>query len=191
MSPSLRDWLFKGLAVEDLLDGLEADGISVRAADDPGAVQRVLPIEDFSGEVRRAALQAMPAYLALFCLENSIRELVEERLSEAHGPTWWDSAASGNLRKKVADRQALEGVKRWHMRRGASEIFYTDFGDLTSLIRNNWASFEDLFPDQNWVITRLDELEATRNIVAHNNTLDERELQRLRLHMKDWILQVG
>lgn len=77
------------------------------------------------------------------------------------------------------------------MRRGAGEIHYTDFGDLTSLIRNNWASFEDLFPDQNWVITRLEELEATRNIVAHSNVLDERELQRLRLHMKDWILQVG
>ena len=85
MSTSLREWLFKGLAVEDLLDGLEADGISVRAAEDPGAVQRVLPIEDFSLDVRRAALQAMPSYLALFCLENSIRELVAERLAEAHG----------------------------------------------------------------------------------------------------------
>ncbi|HBY23442.1 MAG: Swt1 family HEPN domain-containing protein [Propionibacteriaceae bacterium] len=191
MSTSLREWLFKGLAVEDLLDGLEADGISVRAAEDPGAVQRVLPIEDFSLDVRRAALQAMPSYLALFCLENSIRELVAERLAEAHGAGWWESAASTNLKKKVADRQALEGVKRWHMRRGASEIYYTDFGDLTSLIRNNWGSFEDLFPDQNWVMTRLDELEATRNIVAHSNTLDDRELQRLRLHMRDWILQVG
>ena len=191
MSPSLRDWLFKGLAVENLLDGLEADGISVRAAEDPGAIQRVLPIEDFSLDVRRAALQAMPAYLAMFCLENSIRELVGERLAEAHGPGWWDSCASASLKWKVADRQALEGVKRWHMRRGAGEIHYTDFGDLTSLIRNNWASFEDLFPDQNWVITRLEELEATRNIVAHSNVLDERELQRLRLHMKDWILQVG
>lgn len=189
--PSVRDWLFKGLAVEDLLDHLELDGISVRAAEDPGAVQRVLPLEDFSPNLRRSAVQALPAYLAMFCLENSIRELVAERLVEAHGPTWWHIATSSEVRDKVERRQNQEGKNRWHIRRGAQEIYYTDFGDLIGIIRRNWITFEDLFPDQNWVITRLNELEASRNIVAHNNLLDERELQRIRMYLQDWIRQVG
>lgn len=188
---TIRDWLFKGLAVEDLLNNLELEGISVRAAEDPGAVQRVLPLEDFSPAVRRSAVQALPAYLALFCLENSIRELVAERLQDALGTDWWATGTSTELRKKVDQRQEKEGANRWHIRRGAQEIYYTDFGDLIAVIRRNWEAFEDLFPDQNWVINRLTELEASRNIVAHNNNLDDRELQRIRMYLQDWTRQVG
>lgn len=188
---AIRDWLFKGLAVEDLLDNLESEGISVRAAEDPGAVQRVLPLEDFSPAVRRSAVQALPAYLALFCLENSIRELVVERMQDALGADWWESGTSSELRRKVEQRQDKEGANRWHIRRGAQEIYYTDFGDLIGIIRRNWEAFEDLFPDQNWVINRLTELEASRNIVAHNNNLDDRELLRIRMYLQDWTRQVG
>ena len=51
--------------------------------------------------------------------------------------------------------------------------------------------FEDLFPDQNWLVNRLTELEASRNIIAHSNTLDKRELTRVRMYLQDWIRQVG
>jgi Swt1-like HEPN len=77
------------------------------------------------------------------------------------------------------------------MKRGAGEIYYTDFGDLASLIRNNWEDFEDLFPDVNWVITRFSELEASRNIVAHNNSLDKNEVDRIKIYLVDWLRQVG
>lgn len=187
----IRDWLFKGLAVEDLLDNLESDGYAVRAANDPGAVQRVMPLEDFSSEIRRAALRALPAYLAFFCIENAVRELVVDRMTESKGTDWWQTGASNDLRKKVETRQEKEGTNRWHVRRGASEIYYTDFGDLMSIIRNNWPVFEDLFPDQNWIANRLAELEASRNIIAHSNTLDERELIRIRMYLEDWTRQVG
>jgi uncharacterized protein YdcH (DUF465 family) len=112
-------------------------------------------------------------------------------MQEASGPDWWDTGTSSELRRKVQQRQDKEGSNRWHIRRGAQEIYYTDFGDLISVIRNNWGIFEDLFPDQNWVINRLTELEASRNIIAHNNNLDERELQRIRMYLQDWIRQVG
>jgi Swt1-like HEPN len=148
----IRDWLFKSLSVEAELDTLEADGLAVRAATDPGAAQRIFPLEDFSPEIRRAAMQALPAYLAFFCLENAVRELVSERMSEAKGPDWWSAAASLAIKRKVEERQAKEGLNRWHIRRGAHEIYYTDFGDLVAIIRNNWESFEDLFPDQNCLL---------------------------------------
>lgn len=77
------------------------------------------------------------------------------------------------------------------MRRGATEIYYTDFGDLASIIRNNWEHFEDLFPDINWVVSRFDELEKSRNIVAHNNLLESHEVGRITLYLRDWIRQVG
>lgn len=188
---ALRNWLFKGIAVEQLLDSMETEGLSVRAGTDTRAVQRIMPLEDFSPATRRSALQALPAYLAFFCLENSARELVSERMAENHGVDWWAAKVSSAIRTKVDARRTKEGQHRWHAARGASEIFYTDFGDLKDIIQSNWVDFSDLFPDQNWVISRLTELEASRNIIAHTNVLDDRELLRLRLYLQDWSRQVG
>lgn len=187
----LRDWLFQGMAIESTLDRLEREGVALRATTDPRALQRVMPLEDFSTDIRRAAMAALPAYLAFFCLENSVRELVSERLTEVSGTAWWEQRASAKVKEKVRVRQEKEGNERWHIARGQSEIFYTDFGDLKSLILNNFADFEDLFPDQNWISSRLDELESSRNIIAHSNVLDEREMGRLHLYLQDWIRQVG
>ncbi len=190
-SVSLRNWLFKALAVETALDALESDGVGVRATTDPGALQRVMRLEEFSPSVRRGAMEALPAYLAFFCLENAVRELITDRLAENHGPSWWLDKVPGAIREKTSRKQAAEGKDRWHMARGAAEIYYTDFGDLKSIITSNWPDFEDLFPDQNWIIARLAELEASRNIIAHSNVLEDREMIRLRLYVQDWLRQVG
>lgn len=190
-SSSLREWLFAGLTVEDALNDLESEGIAVRASTDPQALQRVMPLEDFSAELRSSAMRALPAYLAFFVFENSVREVVRERLSERVGADWWETAPTKSVREKVEKRQEKEGRDRWHMRRGASEIYYTDFGDLASLIQNNWGHFEDLFPDIAWVVSRFDELEKSRNIVAHNNLLEPHEVGRITLYLRDWIRQVG
>jgi hypothetical protein len=40
-------------------------------------------------------------------------------------------------------------------------------------------------------MARLAELEASRNIIAHSNVLEEREMTRLRLYVQDWLRQVG
>ena len=170
---------------------MELDGLAVRASADPRAVQRVLPLDEFPVTIRRGAMDALPAYLAFFCLENSVREVVTERLSEIHGPDWWDECASSSMKSKVTARKEKEGKHRWHARRGSHEVHYTDFGDLKSLIQNHFGDFEDLFPDMNWIVSRLDELEASRNIIAHSNVLEEREIARIRLHLDDWLRQVG
>lgn len=187
----VRNWLFKGLAVEQLLARLEGDGLAVRAENDPGAVQRVMPLEDFSAEVRQGAMRALPAFLAFFCLENAVRELVRERLTQLHGADWWNAQVSSAVRQKVESRREKEGENRWHTRRGAHELNYTDFGDLAVILQQNWADFADLFPDQNWITARLRELEQSRNVIAHNNVLDDREIDRIRMYLADWIRQVG
>lgn len=187
----IRSWLFKGLTVEHALNDLEKSGMAVRAATDPQALQRVMPMEDFSAELRRDGMKALPSYLAFFMFENAARELIVERLTERHGPDWWDQCATAAVKKNVAGRQEKEGKNRWHMQRGASEIYYTDFGDLSSLIQNRWEDFEDLLPSLDWVVSRFKELEASRNIVAHNNLLDDREVDRLKMNLADWTMQVG
>ncbi|HEY8886484.1 MAG TPA: Swt1 family HEPN domain-containing protein [Candidatus Microsaccharimonas sp.] len=189
--PDLRNWLFKGLSVESRLDELEVEGVSVRAATDPGALQRIMPLENFSSTIRKAAMRSLPAYMAFFCLENAIRELVTDRMLELHGNKWWEEKVSTSTKRKVETRRAKEGDNRWHVQRGASEIFYTDFGDLSTIIQSNWADFEDLFPDMQWVASRLSDLESSRNVIAHMNTLDDREIDRITLYLEDWTKQLG
>ena len=135
-------------------------------------------------------MQALPAYLAFFCLENSARELISERMSERHGTDCWNKV-SRSIQEKVKGRQNKEGKDRWHMKRGATHIYYTDFSDLKSIIQLNWPDFEDLFHDVNWVIMRFTELEASRNIVAHNNVLEKNEIDRIKMYLVDWVRQVG
>ncbi len=188
---SLREFLFKSLTIEDALNDMEQKGISVRSPVDSQALQRVVSLEEFPEDIRSAAMKAFPAYLAFFCLENSARDLISDRLSERHGPEWWSSKVSNSIRSSVTKRQEKEGVNRWHVKRGAAPIYYTDFGDLKSIIQQNWEDFSDLFPDVNWVINRFTELEASRNIVAHNNVLEGNEVERMRIYLVDWIRQVG
>ena len=52
--------MFANLAVDDVLNNLERDGLAVRPENDPAAVQRVLPLEAFSREIRRSAMRALP-----------------------------------------------------------------------------------------------------------------------------------
>jgi hypothetical protein len=188
---ALRNWLFKGLSIDRTLGGLERDGLAVRAGSNPDSVQQAIPLEDFSLPVRQNAMKAMPAYLAFFCLENAVRELVAERLTEKFGTDWWEQCASAAMKSQVTERKAKEGKNRWHIERGAHEVNYTNFGDLRNIIVSKWAEFEDLFPDQSWITSRLDELEASRNIIAHSNVLDDREMNRLGLYLQDWKRQTG
>ncbi|WP_278234678.1 Swt1 family HEPN domain-containing protein [Isoptericola sp. AK164] len=187
----VRNWLFKGLSAESRLDELEQEGLRVRSDVEVGAVQRVLPIEGFSRAIRRSAVDSMAAYLAFFCLENAVRELVVQRLDDTLGSDWWEESVGKAIRDRVAGRRVKEDKNRWHAQRGAREIYYTDFGDLSLIIQGNWQSFQDLFPDQNWVMQRMRELENSRNIIAHSNTLEDREVQRLRMYLEDWVRQLG
>lgn len=130
-------------------------------------------------------------YILLNCLENSTRNLIRARLEAAHGDNWWDQVKTREMDSKVNDRTRQEARNRWHQPRGRHPLNYLDFGDLKDLICNNWIYFRDVFPDQNWVITRLTELERSRNVVAHNNVLEDIEISRIQLYFGDWCRQVG
>ena len=71
-----------------------------------------------------------------------------------------------------------------------ANIDHTLFGDLASTIVKEWQEFGDLFPNQNWVKQRLDELERSRNIIAHGNLLPDSEIERIEQYLDDWLHQV-
>lgn len=188
----LQNFVFRGLLLHSTFEDLEALGAEVALPSTEAAPpEDEISLDDFSVAIRMQAVKMATVYQAFFCFENSVRELVEARLHENLGDDWWTTGTTTAIRTRVTDRKKKEATNRWHSPRGESNIAYADFGDLSLMMTNNWTLFEDLFPDQDWVRTRLDELEMSRNVIAHNGVLNPREITRITLYLKDWVMQVG
>lgn len=188
----IQNFVFRGMLLGSTFDELDALGASFApSATADSTAEDEIGLEDFSAAIRMQAVKMAAVYQAFFCFENSVRELVEARLKEQMGADWWTKGTTSQIRTRVDARKKKEQANRWHGVRGESEIDYADFGDLSLMVTNNWELFEDLFPDQDWVRTRLADLEMSRNVIAHNGVLDGREIIRITLYLKDWVMQVG
>lgn len=131
-------------------------------------------------------------YLMIYLFENSVRNLIKGVLETKYGKNWWDSHVSSTVKKTVEDRMNKEKENRWHGKRGAHQIFYTDIGDLTSIISKNWDDFKNVIKkEQSWIKHKIEEIEFSRNVIAHNNPLSNDDIQRLEVDFKDWFKQIG
>lgn len=132
-------------------------------------------------------------YIILHCLENSVRNLIEDVLTKKIGIDWWDKAKNSELDKKVKDRKEKEQKNKWLNSRGKdSPLFYVDWGDLVKIIRKFENDFKPFIDEMKFVELRLDELEKIRNIIAHNGVVPSQDdFDRVVLHFKDWCKQVS
>jgi hypothetical protein len=125
-------------------------------------------------------------YPHFYVFENILRYVIMNRLENKYGKKWWNTALiSKNIKESVKNRKRAEGKARWVGRRGSHNIFYTDLGDLALIINTNWNDFKDFFPNLTWIKSRVEDLEKSRNILAHNNPLPNREIKRILLYVKD------
>ena len=131
-------------------------------------------------------------YELLYCLENSIRELVESTLREAYGrDRWWEYGVELAIRKSAEKRQADDEKARWHGPRGDSLLSYVDFPQYADIIVNQWQFFEPLLGDQSWVNYYFAELNRTRRALAHTGRLTSADVERMEVRVRDWLRAVG
>jgi hypothetical protein len=188
----IRDLVFRGLLCLDSLQQLEHTGVYLRDSHRKlGRALSELSFAEFSPQIQDGAEKMSRLYVAFFCFENSVRELVAQTLRDAHGDTWWDTKVPATIKAKVDSRKKQEQKNKWHQPRSRSEINYADFGDMPGIIINNWSDFEDFFDSQEWVKSRFGEMEKSRNVIAHNNVLEDAEIDRIRLYLQDWARIVG
>jgi hypothetical protein len=182
--------VFNGLLLEDSLQRLNETGIHV---DRGTQAEPVIRIEesDFSPRIIHQAGRMASVYTAFFSLENAVRELIEARLLERKGLTWWKDCVPEKIQKSAIGLKEKEQKNRYHAPRSSSDIGYTLFGNLAQIIIANWEDFSDLFPDQHWLSSRFNDLELSRNIIMHSGVLPENEIERIESIARDWIRQVG
>jgi hypothetical protein len=139
---------------------------------------------------RNDALEMARLFAVLFCFENEIRDFIREALEEKDGAGWIEKLPPkikehGESRREAALKDSwLEGEK-------ADLLGFVDFGHLAQIIIAKWEYFKDVIPTQHWLKQRMDELEKSRNFIAHNRMLLPSEFQRLYMYVADWNRVIG
>jgi hypothetical protein len=185
----IKRFVFNGLLLADTFENLRTSGIDVRLSNDTEIISRVEE-RSFSPRIVYSANLMLPVYVAFFCLENAVRELISERLADRHGVGWWQKVPE-KIRSAVEKLKEKEEQNRYHASRSIDPIGYTMFGNLAQIILNNWEDFSDLFPNQAWITSRFNDLEMSRNIIMHTGILPQIEIERVESIVRDWIRQVG
>lgn len=186
---SLKKLAFNGILATDSLIALAKEGIDAGITEIKEGSK--LEESDFSPVLLSRAKNMGDVYEVFFCLENAVRDLIEQRLSERKGQNWWDISVPEKVRKAAEDLRTREEKNKYHAQRNSTLIGYTMFGNLSQIIIANWDNFSDLFPDQHWISSRFNDLELSRNIIMHTGILPEIEVGRIQSITRDWIRQVG
>lgn len=145
----------------------------------------------FEQAVRAEAAEMSEHYEVFYCLEQAIRKLIVETLEDGAGADWWNSgpippnimAAAAALVQKERDN----GITP----RSDNLIDYTTFGELSVIISSNWNLFEPTMKSKRAVERVMANLNLLRGPIAHCCPMQEDEVERLRLTVKDWFRTIG
>jgi len=172
-----------------------------RTKRNPGTTVRQLKIGTFAvptgtlnPQHTTDAIRMAEVYPLLYTFENSMREYIDGHLTAAHGDGWNEDPriVSTGIKGRVERNRSAEAKHRYHSRRNARFIYYTDLGDLPTIAHseNGWKVFSVLFPTDKWLHGRVEVIEASRNVVAHMNPLQKRDIDRIRINFEDWLDQI-
>ncbi|MCV6624041.1 MAG: Swt1 family HEPN domain-containing protein [Cellvibrionaceae bacterium] len=188
----VRDWMFRALLFEAEAEEFRAAGIKI-GANQAEAEKSLLEetIAPFSLTLRNEGLMMARIYTLMYCFENSVRELIRDRLQEKHGGAWWENSVPKKVQGFAENRQKSAEKESWLEGQKSDLLSFVDFGHLSDIIANNWDDFSDLIPSQHWLRQRMDELEKARNFIAHHRLLLPSEFQRIEMYINDWNRVVG
>ena len=111
-------------------------------------------------QVNAAKLMAT-VYTAIAAFENTVRQFIVRVLLEHKGENWWNECVSTKTKEKDENRKKDEEKIKCHTSRGDSLINYTEFGDLASIMSQNYDLFEVHIVSIDWA----------RQIFQHLNDL--------------------
>lgn len=160
----------------------------------PQLVEANFPSEDperdlsyFNDQLVFEAKRMSSHYLAFYCLERSIRELISDVLESVHGPQWWEitTVVPDHVRREA--KQSLKREKDAGVTpRSDDPIDFTTFGHLSDIIQNNTDSFGSVLQSIRGAQRVLATLNNIRSPIAHCSPLAPDEEDRLSLSLRDW-----
>lgn len=191
INKDIRDFLFRGLMFESEASRFQKAGIEI-GADSSSAEESLLKeaLTPFGISRRNQALEMARIYAVIYCFENEIRDFIRAVLEEKEGPDWEGKLPAG-IKRFAESRQTTSLKDSWLEGEKSDLLGFADFGNLAQLIIEKWEYFKDIIPTQHWLKQRMDELEKSRNFIAHNRMLLPSEFQRIYMYINDWNRVIG
>lgn len=141
-------------------------------------------------QIFNAANSNTEIYPIVYLFENSVRNFVVAVMKKTYGENWWTERVekiNTKIHENVTIRKLAEKASPWHSGRGVDPIFFTDIEDLKKIINTNSAEFRKILGDKfDHLAFWIEEIEKTRNILAHNNPITKKDRDRLILYAHDW-----
>jgi len=189
ISDQIEFFGMKNLRMEVELTKLEKEGIEIGHIDTLKEEEVVDP-ELFELDIRKSSKKMADYYVLYYCLENTIRRMISEVLIEKYGANWWDSQVPIGVKNAVKERQEKEKDSVMSIRAVDDPLAYTTLGELIPIIENNWDSFSDQLRSKKAINQTLSQLNQTRAVIAHSVELNEDEITRMKILIKDWQRQL-
>lgn len=184
IADDLKLFGMQNLILESDLRKLEDSGIQIEHVKTIRK-EEVVDVDLFEKDILKQARKMADFYALYYSLENSIRRLISERLREKHGANWWKAKVPEGVQKAVTDKQQDEKDTTMSIR-SEDPLSYTNFGELISIFEQNWGDFSDTLRSKKAMQAILSQFNKIRNVVAHSCELNEDEITRFKLLVKDW-----
>ena len=131
------------------------------------------------------------AYELMFRLENGLRQLIEQELHRQFGADWWEKGATRNA-KEESNRHQQDPKWKWHQPVKDSPLNFVHFDTSHDIIVDkNWEIFEGILGPRATFSANFKNLEAPRNIIAHNNLLSQEEFHDFRRNAERLLKVIG
>lgn len=191
MHNGLRDFLFRGLMLEGEAERFRRAGIEIGSSS-PETEELLLKeaLAPFGISRRNNALEMSRLYAVLHCFENELRDFIREALLEKEGSNWQEILPV-RIRELSESRRDAALKDSWLEGEKSDLLGFVDFGHLAQIIVAKWDHFSSVIPSQHWLKQRMDEIEKSRNFIAHNRMLLPTEFQRLYMYISDWNRVIG
>lgn len=157
-------------------------------------IMKIVPDDNYlsiSNDLIEKGKRMANAYVALYALENHIRNYIDTKLTEKIGADYIISIAiPKKLKQGIETRKSQEQSKKWLPLRGDNDLYYLDFIDLADVIANNWDYFKDDIPSQEWIKIKMQDVYDIRCLIAHNSYISDDNIQLLESTTKQIISQL-
>lgn len=179
------------LITEELRDIEQRFGIELGHIPKAQRASEVAYYPQFEAAVRAEAAEMSEHYEVFYCLEQAIRKLIVETLEDATSADWWNSGKVPPNIVTAATALVQKERENGVTPRSDNLIDYTTFGELSVIITSNWDLFEPILKTKRAVERVMASLNLLRGPIAHCCPMQEDEVDRLRLAVKDWFRMIG
>lgn len=196
MKSDLYSFAFRGVLAESALDKAGRLRYSPEAIYFSEEIAKTLHLYSMDEKFVQQSKSMITVFAAITAFENVSREFIYLTLLDIYKTDWWTNGIQRGIREYAESRKTIESKVKWHVNRGDAMMYYLDFKDLPKIITSteNWPHFEVYFAFPNscdWVKNLFADMEKSRNVIMHSGVLDEYDISRVGMNIRDWLIQIN